>query len=598
MWITCLTLAVACLVLSALVPIVINGTKNRRKKKLNVFHFLFAGVFLAAFFTFFPIHNITYDSELTAYLHRGILSLFNAMQVFTLGTEYAIIIEGIGYCPKDLDILYQLWTAGIFVLAPVMSFGFVLSLLGKLTAGLKYFLSPFGKRYLFSEINDSSVALAADIKKNNKYALIAFADIGKSDDEHRRELEEKLSSIGAILFEKNFISVNFSLALNRKELNFFAICEDKDENQNLSLAIIEKYRNVKNTNLYVFSISVESELLLTAVDKGKMRVRRINQVRSLVNNLLYSDSGLSLFENANPPRDGVRDISAVVIGMGHHGCEMVKALSWFCQMDGYRIKINAFDKDPLADKKFEAAAPELMSPKYNGILIEGESQYTIKIHPGTDVESVDFANELKSIGDATYVFVALGDDDININTAVYLRMLFERMGIHPVIQAIVYNTSQKKALTGIKNYRGQEYAIDFIGDLESHFTEKVLISSSLEADALSRHLKWSDNEEEFWNFEYNYRSSTASAIHMKARIGLGIPGADKTEDELTPEEKNSIEILEHRRWNAYMRSEGYVFSGSTDKKTRNDLGKMHHNLVDFDALSEETKRLDSKVGTK
>ena len=47
-----------------------------------------------------------------------------------------------------------------------------------------------------------------------------------------------------------------------------------------------------------------------------------------------------------------------------------------------------------------------------------------------------------------------------------------------------------------------------------------------------------------------------------------------------------------------MRAEGYVYSGSKDKKSRNDLAKMHHDLVDYSALSEEDKRKDSSVGTK
>ena len=106
------------------------------------------------------------------------------------------------------------------------------------------------------------------------------------------------------------------------------------------------------------------------------------------------------------------------------------------------------------------------------------------------------------------------------------------------------------------------------------------------------------HEDEFWTYEYNYRSSMASAIHMKARIACKISGADKKETELSQQERNTIEVLEHRRWNAYMRSEGYVFSGSKDKSSRNDLGKMHHDLVDFSSLSEEEKRKDSKVGTK
>ena len=149
--------------------------------------------------------------------------------------------------------------------------------------------------------------------------------------------------------------------------------------------------------------------------------------------------------------------------------------------------------------------------------------------------------------------VALGDDDANIKTAVNLRMYFERLKIHPIIQAIVYHSQQKKMLEGVVNYRKQPYDIRFIGDLETSYTEDVIIDSELEEEALRRHLKWGE-EEEFWTYQYNYRSSVASAIHMKARIACGIPGADKKEEELSSEEKEIIEALEHRRWNAYMRA--------------------------------------------
>ena len=127
--------------------------------------------------------------------------------------------------------------------------------------------------------------------------------------------------------------------------------------------------------------------------------------------------------------------------------------------------------------------------------------------------------------------------------------------------------------------------------------KKLSEITEVEEEALKRHLKWG-KEEEFWTYEYNYKSSMASAIHMKARVLCGIPGADKQEADLSDEERTIIEALEHRRWNAYMRAQGYIFSGSTDKSSRNDLAKMHHDLVDYPSLTEEVKRLDSKVGTK
>lgn len=47
-----------------------------------------------------------------------------------------------------------------------------------------------------------------------------------------------------------------------------------------------------------------------------------------------------------------------------------------------------------------------------------------------------------------------------------------------------------------------------------------------------------------------------------------------------------------------MRSEGYVYSGTPDKASRNDLAKMHHDLVDFSLLPEEEKDKDRRVATK
>ena len=277
------------------------------------------------------------------------------------------------------------------------------------------------------------------------------------------------------------------------------------------------------------------------------------------------------------------DITAVVVGMGGYGTEMVKALAWFGQMDGYRIAIHAFDKDPLAEDKFTALAPELMSPDYNGVSVKGEAQYTITIHAGVDVETATFARTVSALTGASYVLVALGDDDKNVGAAVNLRMLFERSGADPVIQAIVYNTAQKKALSGIRNYNEQPYRITFVGDMESVFAEKVILESKLEALALERHLKWG-KEDQFWTYEYNYRSSMATAIHMKARIFCGIPGAAKAEADLTEAERDIIEVLEHRRWNAYMRSEGYVYGGTVEPEGRNDLAKTHNCLVPFDLL--------------
>jgi len=595
MWLTFLVISVSCLILSAVFSFAINSRRVVNKKKFNLFNSLFAGVFVAAFFLFMPTYLSTAELSIIGCLRAVLLSIFNSIQVFAAGCEFGNVLENMEQCPEWLSIIYQVWISVIYVVAPMFTIGVVLSLFKNISANLKYLRTYFKDIYVFSELNDKSLVLASDIKSKHKKSAIVFTDVFESNEEKIYELIDQARNLGAICFKKDILVVNFRNHSKSKSISFFAIGNNETENLNQSLKLIENYRERDNTHIYIFSTKIESEILLTAIDKGLVKVRRINEVQSLINRVLY-EGGQVLFNSARELPDGNKKISAIVVGMGCHGTEMVKALTWFGQMDGYKLEINAFDRDPLAEERFIALAPELMSADYNGVDVEGEAQYKITVHPDIDVTSITFAKEISKISDATYVMVALGNDDVNINAAVNLRMYFERLKIHPVIQAIVYNSQQKKALEGIKNYRGQEYDIQFIGDIESSYVEDVIINSDLEEDALKRHLKWG-KEEEFWTYEYNYRSSMASAIHMKARIKCGISGADKNGEDLSEEERVIIEALEHRRWNAYMRSEGYVFSGSTDKSSRNDLAKMHHDLVDYSSLAEDVKRLDSKIGT-
>ncbi|MBR3837349.1 MAG: hypothetical protein IKJ74_04300 [Clostridia bacterium] len=595
MWLFCFLFSIGFLIFALIFSLVFNKSAFAKKHKLSAFHFLSAGVFVSSIFTFVPTHLVTAEISVLGYVRAVLLSVFNSMQVFAFGCEFGNVVNSMVHCPMWLNMIYQVWIAFLFVIAPIFTFGFVLSLFKNVSAYLKYLGSYFKDVYVFSELNEKSLVLASDIKSHHNRAAIVFTDVFEGNEEKIYELTDQARSLGAICFKKDILVVNFKNHSENRPISFFAIGNNETENLNQSLKLIENYRDRDNTHLFIFSKKIESELLLTAIDKGSVKVRRINEVQSLVNRTLYRRGNI-IFESAKELPCGNKKISAIVVGMGCHGTEMVKALTWFGQMDGYKLEINAFDQDPLAKEKFIALAPELMSPDYNGVEVEGEAQYKITVHSGIDVATTTFANEISKIDDATYVMVALGDDDVNINAAVNLRMYFERLGIHPVIQAIVYNAQQKKALEGIKNYRGQAYGIEFIGDMESSYTEEVIIDSELEEEALKRHLKWGE-EEEFWTYEYNYRSSMASAIHMKARMECSIPGADKKEEELSGEERNVIEALEHRRWNAYMRSEGYVFSGSKEKTSRNDLAKMHHDLVDFSSLTEEEKRKDSKVGT-
>ena len=589
----CFWIAVFVLLITCVVAYRISVRSNKSRQMITPLNVLFTGVLVTAVLLFLPAYWIDQEGDAFHGLKAVLLSLYSGIRLFAFDSDYDMIPALI---TGEIAPLYTAFTTVIVVAAPLLTFSFVLSFFDELISYIRLLAGYFAPVYIFSELNDRSLALAEDIHREKPEARLVFTDVFEASEDRGFEQQERAHNLGAILFQKDILSLDFTIHASDAPLWFFAIAQDEDSNINHGLRLIEQYGTREHTNLYVFSTGAECEALLSSAQNGTMKVRRIDEVRSLINRILY-DEGHRLFDSALPEVDGEKIITAVVVGMGKHGTSMMRSLTWFCQMEGYRPEIHGFDQDELAEEKFAAQCPELLDPRFNGTKVAGEAHYRIEIHSGVQVETRTFASLIHGLKNANYVLVALGDDALNIRTAMNLRMLFEQCGAKPRIQAIVYNSGKCSALQNLKNFKNQPYDIDFIGDLDTSYTERVIIDSELEDDALRRHMRWGQ-ESEFWGFEYNYRSSIAAAIHARAKQRQNISGANKAEKDLTPEERLLLEDLEHRRWNAYMRSEGYVYSGSPDKSSRNDLGKMHHDLIPYAELSEEEKRKDSKVASK
>lgn len=599
-WLICFFAAAVLFAVSVTLSVVLFFKKRKRSKGINSVGILFGGWAASTVFLNFPIaiarYESIFDSDGLNILKSIYFSIHQAMRAFAIDDEYYVVGEGVEAIPASLDWLrgpYAILAYTLIAIAPILTFGLFLSFFRNINAYIRYKGSFFRDTYVFSSINEKSLALAEDIAKKHPKACVVFTNVFKKDESELEELIGRAGEFGAVCLKRDITSKSLFRKRKDVKMTFFVMGDAEKENICQTLELCKLYDDRENTRLYLFSKSTQSAFVMGTLKPSCLKVRRVNESVSIVNSIIY-DEGYKIFDSAKDTGESEKHIGAVVVGLGEYGSQMLRTLSWYCQMDGYSLTVDAFDKDALSVSRLRARCPELLDERFNGTDIKGEARYRINIHETSDVKSAEFANEILKLRNATYVFVALGDDELNISTCVELRMLFERVGAKPLIRAVVYNDLIKDALFGAVNYRGQSYGIEFISDIE---TEKVIIDSALEAEALSRHLKWG-KEEDFWAFEYNYMSSVASALHMRARVHCAIPGADKSEKELTEKERNALELLEHRRWNAYMRSEGYVFSGSTHKSTRNDLAKMHHDLISFYGLSEEEKEKDFKVGTK
>lgn len=609
----------------------------KRTRHLTQNRILMGGTFLAAAVLLFPVYlEVSFEEKgLLEYAKTLIHSAFHAIRMFALETEYAEFFDSaVIYAMKEpLRQIYSGFGTLLFIFAPLLTLKVVISLFRDAVTYQKYVFAFRKHTHVFSELNEKSLELAKSIDKvynrseddPEKYklhrkALIVFNGVD-NDQETKNDLLEEAKEIGAICFSKDLDNIKYNKSGScKRRLSFYLTSDNEETNVRHAENVMQNY-DFPSVDVYVFSDDIRTELLLSAKNVKSMKVVRINEAQSLIYHNL-DVHGMRLFQNARPTDCDEKVISAVIVGLGAHGTEMLKALSWFCQMDGYRLKVTAFDKDPDAKEKFTIACPELMDEAYNGKRIPGEALYEIDILGGVEVHSRAFTEAFSQITDATYVFVACGDDADNLAAALRIRMLCERIcyfggNRKPDLETVIYHPSIADMMgekwvgdrslenpLGVTNFQNQYYSIHMIGSLEELYSVETLLNSELirkAEEANERYVKTVyDNDLEnaaksysgeklaeemarieakrlknlraFHQYDYNYRSSLSRIIHERKSEALGTRNVAQ----------------EHRRWNAYMRSMGYCFSGSEDESSRNDLAKLHHNLVPVSNLRKKS----------
>lgn len=584
-WLTSATLA-ATVMLLLLPAHVIKKFSSKHKVRLAL-----AGVFIMGLFLHIPMYLTEYSGEQLSGLNGFISAFHHTLRMIVLDGELEPIKTFADQYAGSYATLFFLTAEISYILGPLLTGGVILSFFENTFSYLVLYTHPFSNYFVFSDLNEQSLCLAESIKTNSPKTRIVFTDVYTDETEASTELQTAAADLGALCFKCDLLALRLGVHKRTSRLiRLFIMGKDEDEKNKQASLLIQRHGDNPHVELYIFSNSIESSLLTQTMQPKGMKVRRISDAKSLINDILYRN-GSMLFEQADGSADKNKDISAVVLGLGSYGTQMLKALPWFGQMDGYNLTITAVDLQRDAADRFAFQCPELMSPKRNGVIEDGEAQYLINIHSGMNVFSAQFENMLSSLPSVTYCFIALGNDRLNIETAVHLRELCERFHFKPVIQAVVYDVVSARQFCMATNFRGKPYNICCVGSIQERYSEDAIIAPELEKEALLRHLRWGD-EESFWRYEFNYHSSVASALHHRLKLACHIPGADLPPEERTPEDRDRLRLMEHRRWNAYMRSEGYCYSGSRDKQSRNDLAKLHNDLVPFEALTEEEKAKD------
>lgn len=540
-------------------------------------------------------------------------SLYATFQVFVAGSDMSGAVEAIKHADGFLPTVEAVYTALLYACAPLVTLGFILTLFQAFSAQTRLLLNRRSELNVFSELNERSLALAQSIRDfNHDHGIqdcVVFTNVILPQNDPSVELIGSARRLGAICFKDDIASL--SLGRNsRRHIRLFIIGSDEREVLDQAIDLLDDSRvsTRENTDMFVFSDTIESRMLLSH-RSSVVHVRRVNPARTLVYGWLWRDKSSPVSQSNHSPITSGDDlfdyaradhiISAAIVGLGDHGLEMLRALSWFCQMDdddaSYDLEINGFDKDPDAEGHFRLDYPELASPPASVGPVHyrqrQDATYSIRVHGSVDATSEDFVKQILNIKQLTFVFVCLGDDLLNLRVANRLRIELARSGRNPQI-LVVSSRPDDARLEQVISVRGPDGVaqptLELIGSIKEQYSYSTIIQSEMEWSGLLCHMSWAGHESlewqnainKFWADEYSYRSSVAVPIHWNARRNLNVLGSQEPPQDRSPRQKEMLKRLEHARWNAFMRSEGFIYGPVKDL----EVAKTHNLLVPFDQL--------------
>ena len=165
------------------------------------------GVFLAVLMMFLPIYYFQYSfGDFYTFLRPLLLAVHNTMRVFILDGEFDIVRDAMQGLPTAVRVVLSTHAAILYVLAPIMTFGNVLSLFQNFQAELRYRYSCRNRPlYIMSELNRKSLMLARDIMetKGKEKPVIVFTDVYPQKNEESSELYSAAWAIHAICLSRD-----------------------------------------------------------------------------------------------------------------------------------------------------------------------------------------------------------------------------------------------------------------------------------------------------------------------------------------------------------------------------------------------------------
>ncbi len=356
--------------------------------------------------------------------------------------------------------------------------------------------------------------------------------------------------------------------------------------------------------------------------------------------------------NKKPEENNETELNVTILGMGQIGTEMFLATYWCGQILNCKLHITVISKETEEEfwQNIDYINPEIRkSTKEHSELLKiysnpdyipnGAPEYSAPYceidYKTADIKSNEFLGRLeteKCIRDTDYFFVALGSDEENTIIANKLREvigqdhILHRNNAKTVIAYVVFNSDMCAILNAQKLYSyssgGNDIYMKAVGALDEMYSVNNIFMADMYPLADKAHMMYYSSlaretrkkySQKMAKDEYSYWANMARAAHSKYKVfSSGVWKTslfDKTSDyaklqqQFIREYKNrliecsknndsellhELAWLEHRRWNAFMRTRGFKNPDNAKeflricKSQKNLELKLHLCLVECD----------------
>ena len=646
------------------------------------------------------------------HVERFMESLLHSIQTFSLGENYINYHHAAQQMFADLfrmrwlQLLLTVYSLALNIAAPLLGGVFLLDVLANVFPRLKLlFCIPavWREKYFFSELNERSLHLAADILSSRRKPfplggpVLIFTNVSIDRSAARdNELLQRAKILGAILLPDDITQLNYKFYTHKTLLLM-----DEDESENIKSftrltgrnrfhGLVTKWiRNTTSILLFYVddtylvteyaafrkvkeyaeryteehyrpektkefrnkadSLSPEEEAnYRNALEEAKKRrtyqhlpyVTRVQCYKNMVYTMLQKYPlfmGIDRYDSA--------DLRVSVIGSGLIGSETFFTACWLGQMLDTRLTLDVYSKETQTDfvGKVRSRAPELLESARPGSDL-------LRIYPDSDpAKPEDYGAPYFSFGyreidvnsilpeeiacedyyrkdetgqpvarnltDSHYIVVAIGSDDENMKYAerlyrtLMIRHKADRSLPPTVIVCVVFDSSLCETVNekADPNSPVRVYATGSLKErysyanifMEEHFAVAKIYSEDYDSKTTDKTRLSQWHQEQMIHREtqlYAEQANLTRALHLSYRIFSAFKHCCKaqasfdmqalTEEYFSLLRRDQDQVVEHltwlekRRWNAYMRTQGFIRADYVPQGGKDIALKVHSSLVE------------------